>query len=71
MTDAANVLLTPNEAAERLRLCARTLERWRVSGDGPKFVKAGRQVFYRAGDLDEWIVSRVVRSTSEAGCLTS
>jgi hypothetical protein len=40
------VLLTQAESAELLRLSERTLERWRVSGDGPMFVKLGRRVMY-------------------------
>ena len=58
-------LLTQSEAAELLRLSERTLERSRVSGFGPPFCKLGRRVLYRADDLDQWITSRVVRSTSE------
>jgi excisionase family DNA binding protein len=59
-------MLTTSEAAGYLRLSKRTLERIRVSGLGPKFVKYGRTVRYRQCDLDQWIASRVVRSTSEA-----
>lgn len=57
-------LLTQREAALALRLSERTLERSRVSGFGPPFCKLGRRVLYRADDLDQWITSRVVRSTS-------
>jgi excisionase family DNA binding protein len=58
-------MLTVHEAADYLRLSKRTLERLRVSGLGPKFVKCGRAVRYRQADLEEWIGQRVVRSTSE------
>jgi len=58
-------LLTQREAAMALRLSERTLERNRVTGDGPPFVKAGRRVLYRQSDLDQWIAARVVASTSE------
>jgi excisionase family DNA binding protein len=64
-------LLTQREAAGVLRLSERTLERLRVAGGGPVYVKAGRLVRYREADLENWIASRVVASTSEAGCLTS
>jgi predicted DNA-binding transcriptional regulator AlpA len=57
-------LLTQREAAVALRLSERTLERSRVSGFGPPFCKLGRRVLYRADDLDQWITSRIVRSTS-------
>ena len=60
-------LLTQREAAIVLRLSERTLERLRVQGgNAPKFAKLGRSIRYRQCDLDEWITSRVVRSTSEA-----
>jgi excisionase family DNA binding protein len=65
------VLLTQAETAELLRLSERTLERWRVVGGGPVFCKLGKRVLYRRADLDEWIASHAVRSTSEASSLTS
>jgi predicted DNA-binding transcriptional regulator AlpA len=64
-------LLTQREAATLLRLSERTLERLRVTGAGPRYVKAGRLVRYREIDLEAWINSRLVVSTSERGSLTS
>jgi predicted DNA-binding transcriptional regulator AlpA len=59
-------LLTQREAAMTLRLSVRTLERWRVSGEGPPFAKLGRRrVGYCSDDLEAWIASRVRTSTSE------
>jgi excisionase family DNA binding protein len=58
-------LLTQVEAARLLRLSERTLERLRLQGGGPLFVKAGRSVRYRECDLERWISARVVNSTSE------
>jgi predicted DNA-binding transcriptional regulator AlpA len=58
-------LLLQREVAALLRLSERTLERMRVTGGGPRFVKAGRRVAYRATDIDAWIASRVRNSTSE------
>jgi hypothetical protein len=43
------------EAAHLLRCSQRTLERLRVSGAGPTYVKAGRLVRYRDQDLEKWI----------------
>lgn len=65
------MLLTQAEAAELLRLSERTLERWRVVGGGPVFCKLGKRVLYRRADLEKWIASHVVNSTSEASSLTS
>jgi excisionase family DNA binding protein len=58
-------MLTQSECAELLRLSERTLERLRVSGLGPKFVRLGRSIRYRLCDVEAWIASRVVGSTSE------
>ena len=58
-------MLTQSECAELLRLSERTLERLRVSGAGPKFVRMGRCIRYRLRDVEEWTASRVVESTSE------
>lgn len=58
------VLNTP-EAARYVRLSKPTLERFRISGDGPAFLKLGGAVRYRKADLDEWLESRITRSTSE------
>lgn len=61
--------LNSEEAARILRLSARTLERMRVEGSGPKYLKAGRgtraRVLYRPADLDAWLESRTFNSTSE------
>ena len=61
-----NTYLTQSEAAEVLRLSPRTLERHRVAGTGPRFVKAGRRVLYRHDELDRWAAARTFRSTAEA-----
>ncbi|MCM2256577.1 MAG: helix-turn-helix domain-containing protein [Vicinamibacteria bacterium] len=45
----------------------KTLERWRVEGSGPRFVKLGRRVGYRRQDLLDWAASRTRRSTSDIG----
>jgi predicted DNA-binding transcriptional regulator AlpA len=59
-------LLTQREAASVLRLSERTLERLRVSGLGPKFVRCcGRSIRYQQSCLEAWIEARVVGSTSE------
>jgi len=57
----------PREAAACLGLSTRTLERYRVSGDGPVFVKLGGKVRYLREDLDAWVRSRRRKSTSDDG----
>lgn len=58
--------LTNDEAASYLKLAARSLEKFRVQGTGPRYVKAGRRVLYRRDDLDAWAAARLRGSTSEA-----
>lgn len=53
------------EAAQVLRLSERTLERMRVDGNGPRFVKAGRRVLYRRTEIEAWAEARTFASTSE------
>ena len=59
--------LTQREAAELLRLSERTLERHRLAGTGPCFVRLGRRVVYRKVDLEAWAAANTFRSTSKAG----
>lgn len=58
-------LLDTAGAAERLGLAESTLEKLRVSGDGPPFARLGRSVRYRPSDIDAWTAARVVQSTSQ------
>ena len=59
-------LLTGREAALVLRLSERTIERMRVSGKGPRFVRIdNHSIRYREQDLEAYIAARVVSSTSE------
>lgn len=48
-------LFNQRQAAHLLRLSVRTLERHRVAGTGPRFVRLGRLVRYRAVDLADWV----------------
>ena len=59
------LLRTQREAAEVLRLSERTLERMRLTGLGPAYVKAGRRVLYRQADLETWVAAQLRVSTSE------
>ena len=60
-------LLSTEEAAKRLGLSARTLERYRVSGEGPEFVKMGHAVRYTTPKLNDWLEACTRRSTSDKG----
>ncbi len=59
-------LLTPAEAAAYLRCSKSYLDKLRVYGGGPKFLRLGkRKILYRQSDLDLWIAARSFGSTSE------
>ena len=60
-------LLNTEEAAKRLGLSPRTLERYRVSGEGPEFLKLGRAVRYAVSKLNRWLERCTRRSTSDDG----
>lgn len=59
------VVVDTEGAAARTGLSVATLEKKRVYGDGPPFLKMGRSVRYRLTDLDAWMERQVVSSTSE------
>lgn len=61
-------LLRTTEAARRLGLSRSWLEKLRLTGDGPTFVRVGsRAIAYWSDDLMRWADSRPrFRSTSEA-----
>ena len=63
MTELA-FYLRPPQAASYLGVAIGTLSKWRVSGRGPLFARAGRAVVYRRTDLDAWLAQHTMRATS-------
>ena len=59
--------LTTKEAANYVSLSFRTLEKMRLTGNGPRFRKHGRYVRYHINDLDIWSEERRHHSTSDKG----
>ena len=59
--------MTAVEAGSFLGLPARTLERFRLEGRGPAFLKLGRRVVYARADLVAWAESHRRTSTSDNG----
>ncbi|WP_202838441.1 helix-turn-helix transcriptional regulator [Sinorhizobium medicae] len=57
--------LRTREAAEYVGLKKSTLDKLRIEGGGPAFLKLGRAVVYDISDLDEWCASGRRTSTSE------
>ncbi len=58
--------LTTREAAHYLCLSFRTLEKMRLTGNGPRFRKHGRYVRYHIADLEAWSEGRRQSSTSDS-----
>jgi predicted DNA-binding transcriptional regulator AlpA len=52
-------------AATYTGLSASTLNKLRVFGGGPAYLKLGRRVAYSIADLDAWLASKRRHSTSE------
>ena len=50
-------LYDEDAAAEYVRLSARTLQKWRLEGRGPKFLKIGKRIMYREEDLEAFLAS--------------
>lgn len=63
-TDYLDGFIDEQRAAEFLCQSVRTIQKWRVTGYGPKFYKSGRSVRYRRRDLLAWANSRRRGSTS-------
>ena len=59
--------LSTSEAAAVLGMSARTLDRYRVTGEGPPFHKLCGCVRYVRADLDDWVQARRRLSTSDDG----
>lgn len=61
-------LLRTPQAADYVGLAVSTLEKFRLTGNGPPYQKAGSKiVVYRLEDLDEWLSANRRASTSQTG----
>ena len=61
-----DALLTEQDLAAMLNVNPRTLQKWRVNGDGPAFVRISRRcIRYRITDIKDWTQNRIKSSTSE------
>jgi predicted DNA-binding transcriptional regulator AlpA len=65
-TDTKLAIMLPPEAARYTRIALSTLAKLRCWGGGPPYLKLGRKIGYQRADVDEWLVSRRARSTSDA-----
>ncbi|HAU29489.1 MAG TPA: hypothetical protein DCW68_05180 [Rhodospirillaceae bacterium] len=58
-------MLNEKEAASYLRHSIRALQKWRLNGGGPIFVKISRRsIRYRRRDLRAWVEARLRQDTT-------
>jgi hypothetical protein len=65
-SDDPNAPLDTVAAANFTGLAVATLAKLRCTGGGPAYLKLGRKVVYRSGDLVDWLSIRRVHNTAEA-----
>lgn len=64
-------LLTERDASKLLCLSVRTLQKWRLCGCGPLFLKLGHAVRHDRDDIERYIEDARRASTSDPGALHS
>jgi hypothetical protein len=70
-------MLTTRDVSKEYKLTESSLEKWRVAGVGPNYLKLSRKVMYRRSDVERWLNENRRWSTSDAarkcereGCTT-
>jgi Helix-turn-helix domain len=67
LPDDSDVLLDEKQTARCIKNSPSTLQKWRVRGVGPAFLKINGAVRYRVGDLKDWLASKRRISTADIG----
>ncbi len=57
-------LLTVREVAALIRVSKPTLDRWRIEGRGPRYVRVGNRVFYPRAEVERFLAASLVETTS-------
>ena len=65
MTAQGHRRLRTPAAADYLGYAESTLEKKRLTGDGPVYIRLGRVIVYDTRDLDRWLAARRATSTSD------
>ena len=63
----ATPLLSAKHVSNILCVTIGTLAKWRVYGNGPKFIRVNRRIAYHPKDIADWLNARRVSSTSVGG----
>lgn len=67
MASAVAQLLNERDASKILCLSVRTLQKWRLCGRGPSFLKLGHAVRYERAELERFLGDARRASTSDPG----
>ena len=65
MQTTATQVVNNSDAARHLGLSESTLNKLRLTGGGPIFIKLGRRVLYDVKDLEDWLGRHRRSSTSD------
>jgi len=49
------IFLTEKDVAKQIKVSLASIRRWRLAQRGPRFIKVGALVRYRAEDLEQWL----------------
>ena len=60
--------LNQRDLADRWRMSVRTLERWRLSRQGPPFLKLGGRVVYRIVDIEAFEAAQLEATSTSVSC---
>jgi hypothetical protein len=58
-------LLTAKSLSARIGVTEGCLAKWRLTGEGPQFIRVQRRIMYDARDVSTWLDARRVSSTSQ------
>jgi predicted DNA-binding transcriptional regulator AlpA len=64
-------MLNVKQAAEYTSLSKSSLDKLRIYGGGPLFIKVGARVLYDHIDIDSWLASKKVANTSQPASLSA
>lgn len=53
------------QLAKHIKTSPRTLERWRMEGQGPEYYKLGRKVIYKSDDIIAYLEANKYSHTSQ------
>ena len=59
------LLFSAAQLAARLTISTTTLSAMRRKGNGPKFVRVGGKVLYRAADVEAWLAEQACQSDAD------